>query len=626
MHPRLLDYYSREYAHLREMGAEFAKLFPKVASRLTLDSAEAQIPDPYVERLLEGFSFLAARIQLKLDAEFPRFTRHLLEMAYPHYLAPTPAMVIARFAPNLTEGNLAAGFAIPRGTVLRGARPAGEDTACEFRTAHDVMLWPLELKEARYQLLAPDLPLARLPLPDPVRGVLRLRLAVTAGLTCDQLKLDRLALFLSGRDEQALRLYELLFSSALGVMVTPLQRPLPWFEFLPREAVLPLGFEQEQALIPYERRSFSGYRLLHEYFAFPERFRFMEVAGLDRALARHKGNELEIAILLARGESELEALVDREHFSLFCTPAINLFRRDCDRIHVTEQRAEHQVVVDRTHPMDFEVAQVRRLAGHGPGLAAEVEFAPFYASADTGAHQGRSGYFTVRREPRQLSADQKRFGGRTSYVGSEVFLSLVDPGQAPYPQELRQLDVEVLATNRDLPLLMPVGSERDFSLRISAPVEGIRCLRGPSKPVEALGDRDVAWRLISHLSLNYLSITEHDPEQGAAALRELLRLYAGLGTDLSRRQIDGVRNVSAAPCTRRMPGLGPIAFARGLRVDLTVDESAFAGVSAFLLGCVLERWFARHASLNTFTELALRSSTRGEIHRWPPRLGCRAIA
>ena len=625
MHPRMLDYYSREYAHLREMGAEFARLFPKVASRLTLDSAEAQIPDPYVERLLEGFSFLAARVQLKLDAEFPRFSQQLLQMVYPHYLAPTPSMAIVRFAPKLTEGNLATGFKVPRGTTLRASLPAGEDTACEFQTAHEVTLWPLELREARYQQLAPDLPLAKLPLLETVRGVLRLRLGVTAGLTCDQLRTDRLALFLSGRDEQALRLYELLFTSALGCIIVPPGRPVPWFEFLPREAIQPIGFDDDQALIPYGRRSFSGYRLLHEYFAFPDRFRFVELSGLRAGFARHPGEEIEIAIPLARGDPELEPLVDREHLTLYCAPAINLIAKDCDRIHVSDQRFEHHVVVDRTRPMDYEVYKVLKLTGHGPGTAGHVEFLPFYCT-DSAEHDERGAYFTTRREPRQLSANQKRFGARTSYVGSEVFLSLVDAREAPYSASLRQLGVDVLATNRDLPLLMPIGGERDFSLRVSAPVDGIRCLRGPSKPTEAIGEREIAWRLISHLSLNYLSLTELNEDQGAAALRELLRLYAVLGNDLARRQIEGVRRVCVSPRTRRMPRVGPIVFARGLDIGLTVDESAFAGASAFLLGAVLERFFARHASMNTFTELVLRSETRGEIKRWNPRIGARALA
>jgi type VI secretion system protein ImpG len=628
MDPRLLRYYNQELAYMRQMGAEFAGQFPKIASRLALDDAE--VADPYVERLLEGFSFLAARIRLKLDAEFPRFTQHLLETAYPHYLAPTPSMVIAQFLPSMSEGALAGGFRIPRGTVLRGKIPVKEQTACQFRTAHDVTLWPLDVADVRYLSQAPDVPLNALPLGAPVRGVLRLRLRAAMSLPLQQLALDRLHIFLTGNDDVALRLHELLLGSALGVFAAPPARPVPWFEWLGPEAIRPVGFSPEEALIPYGSRSFSGYRLLHEYFAFPERFRFVEVAGLRPAVARHPGDEIELVIPLARGDAALASQVDGTSVALHCTPAINLISRRADRIHVTDQRSEHHVVADRTRPMDFEVYAVERVTAYAEGTEAEGEFRPFYASVDADGAGEAPGYFTQRREPRALSEPQRRDGTRTSYIGSEVFLSLVDPREAPYPEAVRQLGVEVLATNRDLPLLMPKGGDADFSLAISAPVDGIRCLRGPSRPRPAVPEGEMSWRLINHLSLNYLTVTDLDADHGAVALRELLELYADLADRdtvdaIGRRQARGVRQVAVTPRTRRLPVPGPIVFARGLEIRLTVDEAAFAGGSAFLLGAVLEQVFARLASMNTFTELVLVSETRGEIKRWPPRMALRQL-
>jgi type VI secretion system protein ImpG len=628
MDPRMLRYYNQELQYMREMGAEFAAQFPKVAARLALDATE--VADPYVERLLEGFSFLAARVRLKLDAEFPRFTQHLLEMAYPHYLAPTPAMAIVQFAPTMTEGALATGFVIPRGTMLRGQIPRREETACQFRTAHAVTLWPIEVADLRYAPLAPDLPLNTLPLRQPVRGVLRLRLRTAASLAFEQIALDRLSLFLAGSDEVTVKLYELVLGSGLGVFVAPPARPVPWFEWLGPEAIQPVGFAGDQALIPYSSRSFSGYRLLHEYFAFPERFRFLELTGLRKALGRHKGEEIEVVVPLARGDAALGPLVDQGSVALHCTPAINLFPRRTDRIHVTDQQSEHHVVVDRTRPMDFEVYAVERVTGYGDGVEAEQEFRPFYASVDTDGSGPPRGYFTARREPRALSETQRRDGARTGYIGTEMLLSLVDPRAAPYPETIRQLAVEVLATNRDLPLLMPVGSGTDFSLAISAPVDGIRCLRGPSRPRPAIPEGQMAWRLINHLSLNYLTVTDLDETHGATALRELLELYADLADAdvadaISRRQAQGLRRVAVAPRTRRLPMPGPIVFARGLEIRLTVDEAMFAGASAFLLGAVLEQLFGRLASMNTFTELALISETRGEIKRWPPRMATRQL-
>jgi type VI secretion system protein ImpG len=629
MDPRMLRYYNEELRYMRESAAEFAEQFPKIAARLALDATE--VADPYVERLLEGFSFLAARVRLKLDAEFPRFTQHLLETVYPHYLAPTPAMAIVQFLPTMTEGALASGFVIPRGTVLRGQIPRGEVTACQFRTAHDVTLWPIEIADVRYATLAPDLPFNTLALTEQVRGVVKLRLKAMASLTFDQIALDRLTLFFSGSDDVALKLYELVIGSGLGVMVAPTSRPVPWFEWQGRDAIRTAGFENAEALVPYTNRSFSGYRLLHEYFAFPERFRFVELTGLRRSLGRQQAGEVEIVIPLSRGDAALTPVVDRNSVALGCTPAINLFSRRGDRIHVTDQYAEQHVVVDRMRPMDFEVHSVERVVGYGDGTEALQEFRPFYAAVDEGGRERASAYFTVRREPRALSESQRRDGARSSYVGSEVFLSLVDPQAAPYSEDLRQLSVTVLVTNRDLPLIMPVGSDSDFTLSISAPVDGIRCLRGPSRPRASMLEGEIAWRLISHLSVNYLTVTDLDEAKGATALREILALYADLiepdvAEAMSRRQAEGVRRVTVVPRTRRVPVAGPIVFARGLEVRVTVDEGAFAGGSAFLLGAVLEQFFARLASMNTFTELVLVSETRGEIRRWPPRMAARQLS
>ena len=629
MDPRMLRYYNEELRYIRESAAEFAEQFPKVAARLALDATE--VADPYVERLLEGFSFLAARVRLKLDAEFPRFTQHLLETVYPHYLAPTPAMAIAQFLPTMTEGALAGGFVVPRGTVLRGQIPRGEVTPCQFRTAHDVTLWPIEVTDVRYVPMAPDLPLSRVPMTEAMRGVLRLRLKAMAALTFDQIALDSLTLFLGGNDDVALRLYELVLGSGLGVMVAPTARPVPWFEWQGASAIRPVGFENGEALIPSTSRSFSGYRLLHEYFAFPERFRFVELTGLRRALARHQASEIDLAIPLSRGDVALGAVVDRASVALGCTPAINLFSRRTDRIHVTDQHVEQHVVVDRMRPMDFEVHSVERVVGYGDGVEATQEFRPFYASVDGGGRERGAAYFSIRREPRALSEGQRRDGARSSYIGSEVFLSLVDPRDAPYGEDVRQLSVNVLVTNRDLPLIMPAGTDSDFTLSISAPVDGIRCLRGPSRPRAGIPEGDIAWRLISHLSVNYLTVTDLDETAGATALRELLALYADLiEPDLAdataRRQAEGVRRVTVTPRTRRLPVPGPIVFARGLEIQVTVDEVAFAGGSAFLLGAVLEQFFSRLASMNTFTELRMVSETRGEIRRWPPRMAARQLS
>jgi type VI secretion system protein ImpG len=620
MDPRLLQYYNLELQHLREMGAEFAAQFPKIAARLGMHGLE--VDDPYVERLLEGVGFLAARVQLKIDAEFPRFTQALLEIVYPQYLAPIPSMLIAQLTPDLNDPGLATGFKVPRGSSL-STQLASTDADCEFRTAHDVRLWPVEIASATYFSFAPDLPLNALPIARRIRGGLRIRLKTTAGLTFAQTAIDRLCFYLAGRDDVANKLYELVLASKLGALVVPAKNPPPWHELIPTDAIRPVGFTDEEALLPVTLRSFQGYRLLQEYFSFPQRFRFFEVSGLARAIKRVDGNQLELVILLGRGEPTLENVVDASNLTLYCTPALNLFEKRADRIHVSDNAHEYHVVPDRTRPLDFEVYTVTSVVGHGIGTDSEQQFLPFYSAYSTDETHQHAAYFTTRREPRLMSLAAKRRGPRSSYIGTEVFLALVDPAQAPYSGDLRQLSIETLCTNRDLALQMPRGmGPSDLTLGAAAPVRTTRVISGPSRPYAPLADGSVSWRAISHLSLNYLSLVQTTPQEGAAALRDLLELYAPSVDHSARRQIDGIRSVRVGRIVRKLHGPGPLAFGRGLEIAVQVDELAFEGASAFMLGSVLDRYFARHVSINSFTETVVRSENR-EINRWEQQWGAR---
>lgn len=623
MDPRLLRYYNQELQHLREMGAEFARQFPKIAARLGVDGIE--VADPYVERLLEGSAFMAARVQLKLDAEFPRFTQRLTELVYPNFLAPTPAMMIAQLRPQLTETNLAEGFVVPRGSSMRGATPRGDTAACEFRTAHDVTLWPIEIVSAQYFSFAPDLPLASLPIAQKIKGGVRLRLKTTAGLNFSDINLDRLQLFIAGGDEVAYKLHELCCGSLIGILAAPALRPWPWYEFIDAGHGGGAGYRDDQSLLPSAGRGFQGYRLLQEYFSFPQRFLFFDIEGLGAAVRRHKGAEIEIVLLFERGDAVLESVVDASNFALHCTPAINLFSKRADRIQLSDKDYEYHVVPDRVRPMDYEVYEVVSVTGYGVGTDSEQSFRPLYADRHGDGNEHRA-YFTIQRELRLPSAEQRRNGFRSSYIGSEVFLSLVDANEAPLRGDLKQLAVTTLCTNRDLPLQMPIGiGKTDFVLDSAAPIEAIRCIKGPSKPYSPLSNGAVAWRLISHLSLNYLSLIDNDAHSGAAALREMLELYATSADAGMKKQVEGLRSLRTRPIVRRLPAAGPICFGRGLEIEVELDELAFQGGSAFLFGSVLEQFFARYVSINSYTETVLRSPGRGEIMRWKPQWGKRPI-
>lgn len=630
MDQRLLKYYNDELTFMYNMGAEFARENPKMAGRLGIESGPCA--DPYVERLLEGFAFMAARVHLKIEEEFPKFCQQLLSMVYPDYLSPLPSMAVVQLRPDPDDDSTAAGLVLERGTSMRSGLSAEMQTACEYRTAHEVELLPLEVVEAEY--LVNRASLAHLGV-RPGRGVaagVRIRFRTLAGLDLEELSFDKLPLFVGGSGHIPLWLYESIMSHCCGVSVVSGRKPELRVVDLPDTGLRRMGYTSDEALLDYQSRSFDGYRLLREYFAFPERFRFIDLHGLRQALAGASGDGFEIVIHLSRRKSELENVVDRSNFLPFCTPIVNVFPRRADRIHINDRDYEFHVVPDRSKPLDFEVYRVLDVQGYGDRGVVSQSFLPFYGMSSQPLAAEQAAYYTVQRKPRLASSRQRAQGARSGYLGQEVFLSLVDANEAPYSPEITQLGVRILCTNRDLPTLMPVGQkDGDFTLDINAPVSVIRCVAGPTRPGLSGTGREpgevsmtggYAWRVISHLALNYVSLLDQSPEEGAAALREMLSLYSNY-TPLADSQINGILNINARPVTRRLPIPGPISFGRGLEIDVTMEEVAFEKGGMVLFGSVLEEFFSRYVSVNNLTETVVHSERGTEINRWPVRLGTR---
>ncbi len=622
MDKRFLRIYEKELQHLRETASEFSKEFPKIAGRLGFDGLECN--DPYVERLLEGFAFLASRVQLKLDSEFPRFTQNLLESVYPHYLAQTPSMAIVQYEPDPSGSGMETGYVISRDISLRSNIGTGEQTACEFRTCHDTVLWPVTIVEAEYHTRdvgSLDLPKSLKP-----KAAIRIRLQTLGDLPFSEISMDELVLYLQGPGQTPMRLYEQFFAHAFKVLVRPVTRPAPWTHIVDAEKSLrQIGFAQHESMLPFDARSFQGYRLLHEYFTFPQRYMFVGLGGLSGAFQERAVRSVDVIVLMDEEDVDLENVIDHENFALNCAPVVNLFPKRADRIHITDKYPEYHVVPDRTRPLDFEVYRILSVTGLGSSVDHETEFRPFYSASDYDQDSEQLGgaYFAVNRIGRVLSTKERRRGRRSSYSGSEVFISIVDSVYAPYRPDLRQLALNTLCTNRDLPLQMPVGAGvTDFTLETDAPINATRVIAGPTAPQASHAEGDLTWRLISHFSLNHHSLCDDEKtHQGAEALRTLLRLY-GDGTQAHiRKQIEGVRSITSKPITRRVPSNGPIAFARGLEVQVTFDEMGFEGVGAFLLGAVLEQFMSRYVTMNSFTETSIHSTDRGVIKRWPARLG-----
>jgi type VI secretion system protein ImpG len=470
------------------------------------------------------------------------------------------------------------------------------------------------------------LPTSGIPTNKAVRSSLHLQFSTRNGLEARTMEAERISLYIGGSADRASQLLELIGGRLLGALVSWQTNGHVQQRWLPPSSITCDGYGEDEALLPYDARSFSGYRILHEYFACPDRFRFFSINGLRDILATVSAAQFKVTLLFEQAATALEKLITKEDFALHCTPIVNLFPKRGDRIDVSLANFEHHLVADRTRPLDYEVHTVSLLHGYTSSNTEQQLFRPLLETLGRQPGDRQEGFFTIRREPRALSETARRSGSRSGYIGSEVFVQLVDQQDAPYSHHLERIAPNVLCTNRDLPLLVSTGGAHDLKLTASAPVDGISVLGGLTPPVPAAAERDITWRLISHLHLNYLTLTDLSATDGAQAMRDLLGLYSPLGGRGIEGQADSVRSMRLAPMVCRVPQRGPIVFGRGVAIEATVNASAFAGHSPWLFGAVLEQFMARHVSINSAIQFHLSTLQSGPFATWPVRQGARPFA
>jgi type VI secretion system protein ImpG len=603
---RLLPYFNQELAAVRQLAAEFAEAHPKIAGRLRL--SPDTVDDPHVARLLDGVAFLSARAQARLDDEFPELTDTLLGVLYPHYLAPFPSCAIAQF--NL-KPDLAAMAEIAPGFELETEAVRGQ--TCRYRTTSQLNLWPIRLESARLMGLpftAPANPLAN-------GAVAALRLVFTtlnADVKFSQLGLDRLRLFLRGGPAAALPLYELLAGHTLGVALADSPNDVSPV-LLPKEALEAVGFAPDEAILPWPQRSFEGFRLLSEYFAFPQKFMFLDIAGLTAKTLLQDSNRLEIFLYLGRTSPELERFVDAETFALGCTPVVNLFSQRCEPIGLDHATAEYRVLPDARRASVTEIWGVTSVTEVRHDSTTRA-FQPFYRLSHDGVdgEVGGASYLVNRRD------------GPAALGGTDCFVSLFDAGFDPAQKTDSVLSVQALCFNRDLPADLPFGNGRPLlkAVRPHTAVAGINCITPPTATLRPERRARGAWRLISHLSLGHLSVT--GGAEGAAGLKEILRLYDLRDTADTRAALEALLAVHARPATARVPGARLGAFCRGVEVELEFDARAFQASGLHLLASVLARFLALHASVNSFVRTSVRLRGKADLEiRFPPRAGTRVL-
>jgi len=611
MRDELLHYYERELTYMRRMGAEFAKTYPKVAARLQLEPNKCE--DPHVERLLEGFAFLAARVHLKIDDDFPEISESLLNVVYPHFVRPVPSMSLVELRPDPEQGKLTTGLRVPRDSTLYSRAAGG--VSCKFRTCYDTTLWPVSVAAAQWLSSERLRPPVRVSEP----SVLRLELRCFPDVTFSQLDLSALRLHLSGESRLVYALYELLCRNCSRILVRDLkpgsqQQTLS----LPGSVLRPAGFAENEGLLPYPRRSFIAYRMLQEYFTFPEKYLFFDLAVFDQVRAAGFGDGAEVLFLISPFERSewramLESDVSAQTIRLGCTPIVNLFSQTSEPVLLTQTRHEYQVVPDARRRATTEVFSVDGVVGVTPGSSEPVHYDPIYAHRHgSGGVEDRAFWHAVRR-PSSWRSDG----------GTDVFLSFVDFSSRMVHPGVDAVTARLTCFNGDLPGRMPfTGEEGEFEFEGGGSVRTIVALVKPTPAIQPLLGRPQFWRLISQLSLNYLSLVEG----GAEALREILSLYDTGGSTAGKRQIEGIVGLRSGPAFARVASEQGLSFVRGLRVDLELDEDQFTGSGAYLFASVLEHFLGLYASINSFSQLTARTRQRkGELREWPPRAGWKAL-
>ncbi|MGF1583091.1 MAG: type VI secretion system baseplate subunit TssF [Gemmataceae bacterium] len=596
------------------MVQDFAKQYPAAAGRLLLEQNRSA--DPHIERMIESFALLTGRIHHKLDDEFPELTDAMLNVMYPHYLAPVPSMAAVQFELDEARGQLPDGFEIPRGSRLQTAPLDG--LACKYQTCFPVTLWPVLLRQAR--LHAPPFP-TNLQVPPRTAAVLRLQFECVGGMNLAGLSLENLRFHLRGDPNLIPYLYEFIFNHTdlVGFRDASTEMARPAVLLRPEECIFQVGFERDEGMLPYPKRSFIGYRLLTEVFTFPSKFLFFDLGGWQQAAEAGIGDQIEVIFFLNRSMKNLEQNVDSSMFVQGCTPIVNLFEQTAEPIALTHTKHQYRITPDVAHPYGLEVYSVDSVTATDPNTGVNTEFQPFYSFRHNQSPEEQTAFWYMSRRPSVEEDDR----------GTEVWLSLVDLKFDPSVPANSTLVVRTTCTNRDLPVKLQLAGEAlRFELEAAAPLTGIRTVRTPTAPLRPPPRRGGAWRLVSHTMLNHLSLS--DPVEGLEALQEMFRLYDFSDPDagqqqmaaINRQLIDGIVSMSTRRVVGRTGGDTASGFARGIEVTLEFDEQKYIGTGAFLFASVLERFLGLYASVNSFCQLVGKTSQgEGYFKKWPPRAG-----
>lgn len=614
MREELLQYYERELTYLRQMGGEFAQKHPRVAGRLLLTADGCD--DPHVERLIESFAFMAARVHRRIDDDFPQLSEALLNLVYPSYLRPIPAMTIVECLPDPAQGKKTAGLTIPRGTPLV-SRSTVDGMPVRFQTSYDVTLWPLRVSEAEWRQPERLKRPARSTTGAQAVAAARLRLSCGPDVEFAGLPLNKLRLHLSGDAGVVYPLYEMLAANCIEIQLQHVTDAKKMIVLEP-ERLMMAGFENGESVLPIHRRSMDGHRMLQEYFTLPEKFLFFDLEGLEALADRGFGTEVDVVLLFSRFERPerqqvLELGVNERTFRLGCTPAINLFKQTAEPILMTQTRTSYTVVPDARQSEVMEIYSVDEVVATNPKMREMTVLEPIHTYRYQTREEKGKAFWSATRKVNELGERKP----------AAMSISVVDlDGQLKDP-EADVLTVRCTCTNFDLPSRLPFGAAAgDFEAVGFTAAKQVTALRRPTRSYDPPDGVGQLWRLISQLSLNYLSLSE----EGRGALQEILRLHNFTDESHLENQIRAITKMESRPHFAMVLSDYGLTPARGTAIDLELDEQQFTGGSAYLFGAVLERFLAGYCSMNSFAQLSASTNLRkGAMNTWPPRAGTQVL-
>ncbi len=605
MSDELLSFYEKELAFLRQSGAEFAKAHPKIAGRLRI--SDDVVEDPHVSRLLEGVAYLNARIQKKLEDDFPGYSDALLTNLYPHYLRPIPSMSIVQFQP---ENDLDAVMKIPKSSLIESSAFHGK--TCQFQTAYATDLIPVKVTKARLQ----ERPFVTPGAKDiqGAEGVIHIQLeSLTPEVNFNDLQFEHLRFHLKGQTQRIYSLYELILNQTEQIVVST---EGGGYKLVKPSRIRSVGFAENEGLLPYPAQSFIGYRLLTEFMTFPEKFLFFDLCDVKKWLPQNT-NKIDLYIYTKTGDQELERHLTENYFALNCVPVVNLFPHRAEPISLEHEHYNYRVVPDARFPEHYEVYSIDKVVGL-TGDGKKTEYKPFYGlnHSDIQRHEQRFW------QGDRVSTNDGALGNEP---GSEIDISLVDLNFNPVEADDETITLSTHCFNRNTPEKLPFGGGQPHFkfVDLGIALKGIDTLTRVTNTIRPPQGNGARWRLISHLSLNHLSL---HGENATERLKEILSLYDFADTAASRALINSIQSLQTRSITAPITLHGRTAICRGTEIEISLDESLLSGSSVFLFSMVLQQFFSMYCSINSFTRLIVRLKGKTEAYKiWPPRIGEKAL-